>query len=86
MKANRNVKCKSCGPVKAGIDRGRAMDGRRAYRCQMCGGTWTQGMQGRQRQYSVQRPGYQFANTGAASDVNRLLGNQVTYISHMWRS
>ena len=43
------------------------MDGRRAYRCTCCGNIWTEGLQGRQRKYSEQRPGYQFKDTGAAS-------------------
>jgi transposase-like protein len=48
------------------LDRGRAADGRRAYRCRACGHAWTEGMQGRERRYSEQRPGDQFADTGAA--------------------
>ena len=44
----------------AGVDKGRAWDGRRAYRCQRCGETWTEGMQGRARRFSAQRKRYQF--------------------------
>jgi transposase-like protein len=50
-------KCKTKYPKK-----GRAFDGRRAYRCGSCGYTWTEGMQGRQRRYSEQREGFQFAD------------------------
>lgn len=53
--------CNASNPEK-----GRAMDGRRAYRCRSCGSEWTEGMQGRAKQYSKQRPSNQFANTGAA--------------------
>jgi len=58
-----------CGCKK--WDKGRAFDGRRAYRCRSCGGVHTNGMQGRERQYSRQRPGYQFADTGAAQGEGR---------------
>lgn len=47
------------------------MDGRRAYRCKLCGSVWTQGLQGRKRNYSAQRPYYQFADTGAAAGPDR---------------
>jgi len=53
--------CPSCN--HPGYDKGRAFDGRRAYRCQQCGKTWTEGMQGRERKYSPQRMGYQFADS-----------------------
>lgn len=56
--------CDAC--QHKGIDRGRALDGRRAYRCQRCGNIWTNGRNGRTPRYSAQRPGYQFADTGAA--------------------
>lgn len=46
-------------------DKGRAFDGRRAYRCPRCGNIWTWGLQGREPRYSPQRHGYQFSNTGA---------------------
>lgn len=41
-------------------DKGRAYDGRRAYRCKKCGSIWTEGMQGRKKKYSEQRLSYQF--------------------------
>lgn len=65
------VSCPSCR-TSSGIDKGRAFDGRRAYRCQ-CGHIWTQGMQGRERRYSPQRPGTQFKDTGAAQH-QRIVG------------
>ncbi len=46
------------------FDRGRAFDGRRAYRCQGCGNVHTKGHKGKRR-YSVQRMGHQFHDTGA---------------------
>jgi len=52
-------------------EKGRAMDGRRAYRCPVCVSVWTEGMQGRVKRYSSQRPGYQFADTGAADAGGR---------------
>ena len=50
--------CKQGNP-----DKGRAFDGRRAYRCKQCGNVWTEGLQGRKRKYSEQRHGYQFADS-----------------------
>lgn len=47
------------------VEKGRAFDGRRAYRCRRCGCEWTNGIKGKRR-YSVQRVGHQFANTGAS--------------------
>lgn len=58
--------CAVCGG--GGIDKGRAFDGRRAYRCQNCLVVWTEGLNGRARKYSPQRPSYQFKDTGAASN------------------
>lgn len=43
------------------IEKGRAFDGRRAYRCRNCQNIWTNGMQGRKKKYSKQRQSYQFA-------------------------
>lgn len=57
------MKCDNC--QHTGIDKGRALDGRRAYRCQRCRNVWTSGMQGRTKRYSPQRGGFQFADTGA---------------------
>ena len=53
-------RCKQPNP-----DKGRAFDGRRAYRCVQCGHEWTEGLQGRLKKYSKQRQGFQFHNTGA---------------------
>ncbi len=54
-----------CGNDKH--DKGRAWDGRRAYRCKCCGREWTEGMQGRKKKYSAQREcGFQFYDTGAS--------------------
>ncbi len=62
------MKCPSCH--HAGIDKGRAFDGRRAYRCQKCGTVWTEGLQGRERKYSNQRESYQFANSKGKGHVS----------------
>ena len=59
------MECPVCGAKRP--EKGRAFDGRRAYRCASCGNEWTLGMQGRQRQFSSQRIGNQFADTGATS-------------------
>lgn len=56
-------RCSNCKHY--GIDKGRAFDGRRAYRCQKCGYIWTEGMQNRKKQYSTQRSGYQFKDTNS---------------------
>jgi len=52
-----------CSCLHTGIDKGRAFDGRRAYRCQKCGNVWTDGIQGREKKYSPQRMSYQFADS-----------------------
>lgn len=57
------MRCSRCFCVR--IDKGRAPDGRRAYRCQQCRYIWTRGLQGKKPQFSLQRPGYQFNTTGA---------------------
>lgn len=54
-------RCAVCQTPKP--DKGRAMDGRRAYRCTSCGNVWTEGMQGRKKKYSKQRDGNQFADS-----------------------
>jgi len=54
------IQC-SCGHT--GIDKGRAFDGRRAYRCQECLTIWTNGLQNRSKKFSKQRIGYQFYNS-----------------------
>ena len=64
--------CANCRHT--GVDKGRAMDGRRAYRCQRCGNVWTEGLQGRERKYSPQRDGYQFADTRKRTP-NSVLGS-----------
>lgn len=56
---------RACGNCQhTGIDKGRAMDRRRAYRCQRCGSAWHE-WQGSIKRYSAQRQGDQFADTGA---------------------
>lgn len=57
-----HTKCTCCGSLYP--DKGRAFDGRRAYRCKSCGRTWTYGMQGRVPKYNPQSVGFQFANSG----------------------
>jgi hypothetical protein len=61
---NFKLTCK-CGNTNH-IDKGRACDGRRAYRCPICENIWTMGTFGRNPSYSVQRPSFQFYDTGAA--------------------
>ena len=46
-------------------EKGRALDGRRCYRCRHCRVEWSEGMQGRRPRYSKQRLGFQFHDTGA---------------------
>ena len=58
----------SCGCDK--YEKGRAFDGRRAYRCKGCGSIKTFGMQGRERKYSIQREGYQFADSKGKGHVS----------------
>lgn len=53
-------KCRKC--FCTNIDKGRAFDGRRAYRCNSCNYIWTEGMQGRQHKYSKQMINFQFKN------------------------
>ena len=55
-------KCDNCQTPKP--DKGRAIDGRRAYRCVNCGNIWTEGLQGRKQKWSKQRQDYQFADSG----------------------
>lgn len=50
--------CKACHGHD--LEKGRALDGRRAYRCGQCGNRWTEGLQGREQKYSKQRMGDQF--------------------------
>jgi len=50
--------CSICGQKNP--EKGRAFDGRRAYRCSQCGNEWTKGMQGRSKKYSIQRSCNQF--------------------------
>ena len=54
-------KCSSC--KSKDIDKGRGFDGRRCYRCNNCGQTWSEGMQGRKKKYK-QSVGMQFKDTG----------------------
>lgn len=60
---SKKLRCGVCG--NRGVDKGRAADGRRAYRCQRCGEVWTCGTQGREERRSEQRAGYQFCDGGA---------------------
>lgn len=60
MRSFRN-RCSNCFYEYS--DKGRGLDGRRVYRCQNCGKTWSLGMQGRQKKYSKQRLGNQFADS-----------------------
>jgi transposase-like protein len=53
--------CPHCHGTKH--DKGRAFDGRRAYRCKLCGDIWTEGLQGRKQRFSPQRQDFQFADT-----------------------
>lgn len=50
-------------------DKGRAFDGRRAYRCKNCKTIWTEGLQGRERTHSEQREGYQFADSKGSGHI-----------------
>ncbi len=65
MKINKNI-C-SCGCKQ--YDKGRAFDGRRAYRCKSCGGIHTAGMQNRNKKYSQQREGNQFLNSNGKGHI-----------------
>jgi len=51
----------SCGCNK--FDKGRSFSGRRAYRCKQCSRIHTAGKQGVKEHYSIQREGYQFADS-----------------------
>lgn len=57
------MKKRSCPACRSNIfEKGRAFDGRRAYLCNTCSRIWTEGMQGREKKYSIQRESYQFKN------------------------
>ncbi|MDD5589154.1 MAG: hypothetical protein PHP92_03820 [Candidatus Nanoarchaeia archaeon] len=62
------IKCPNCKKLNK-VDKGRAMDGRRAYRCKICGKVWTEGLQNRKQKYSSQREGYQFADSKGSGHV-----------------
>lgn len=64
------TECPGCHVIGK-VDRGRACDGRRAYRCKLCGAIWTSGTNGRKWQHSSQRESYQFADTGAGSSEKK---------------
>ena len=49
--------------------KGRAFDGRRAYKCINCGNQWTEGMQGRQQKFSEQRESNQFADSSGVGHI-----------------
>ena len=55
------IKCHNCNNPKP--KKGRALDGRRAYLCIVCGRIWTEGLQGRKPKYSKQRESYQFTDS-----------------------
>lgn len=55
------MKCFKCFHTE--IEKGRALDGRRAYGCTKCGYLWTNGLQDREQTFSPQRVGYQFRNS-----------------------
>lgn len=59
--------CSRC--LSPSIDKGRAWDGRRAYRCRACRHEWTEGWQGmaRQRPSPQRQSGHQFADSGATN-------------------
>lgn len=57
----------SCGCTQ--FDKGRAFDGRRAYRCKQCRRIHTCGLQGRKRKYSAQRDSYQFFDSKGKNHV-----------------
>lgn len=58
---NTQEKCPKCNHPNP--DKGRAFDGRRAYKCLQCGNEWTNGLQGRQQRFSPQRLTNQFSNS-----------------------
>lgn len=61
------MKCDNCNHPRP--DKGRACDGRRAYRCPQCGNTWTRGLQGRRQRFSPQRESNQFADSKGRGHV-----------------
>lgn len=62
-----NLYVRTCGSCKSPRpEKGRAADGRRAYRCRNCGNQWTEGLQGCSQRFSPQREGNQFHDTGAS--------------------
>jgi len=60
--------CSNC-KQKGNILKGRAFDGRRAYRCNHCGHVWTNGLNGRKKTYSNQRESYQFSDSKGPSHI-----------------
>jgi len=60
-------RCSSC--LTPNPDKGRAFDGRRAYRCKCCSNVWSEGMQGRKKTFSIQRYGFQFADSKGIGHV-----------------
>ena len=65
---NNNRACSNC--LTPDPERGRAWDGRRAYKCKCCGRVWTEGLQGKNKKSNKQRVGYQFANSKGAGHNN----------------
>lgn len=64
----KKIKCSNCFNIN--VSKGRAFDGRRAYRCNNCGHVWTNGMQGRKKKFSKQRESYQFADSKSVGHVS----------------
>ncbi len=58
----------SCGSIY--FDKGRAVDGRRAYRCKVCRTVFTEGLQGRKKRFHNQREGYQFFDSKGTGYVS----------------
>lgn len=61
------IVCKNCNQ-KSNIDKGRAVDGKRAYKCNGCGHIWTNG-KGRKEIYSIQRMSYQFKDSKGPNHI-----------------
>ena len=62
------------------IDKGRAIDGRRVYRCRVCGCCWTLGGVEYKKRYSPQRDGYQFHDTGACRHSPKATAEMLSYL------
>lgn len=68
QQTNTNIlKCDNCQTKKP--LKGRAFDGRRAYKCTSCNNIWTNGMQNKDKIYSSQRDGFQFPDSKGVGHV-----------------